>query len=106
MLKAVADGGPCRRVNRGRGGYLHVVDRELIVRLHLGDLHIRTPGEGIVVLDAVADVGFQSMKLAFHELGGARRSEHPKRNVALSHDPVRGDDVVEIADVIAVQVGH
>ena len=54
--------------------------------------------------EPIFDVGTQHREHAVDDVTRPRRPEHAQRLRCRAHHPLRGDHVVQIADVIAVQV--
>ena len=78
------------------------VEQDAWCRLDHFDL--RFPREIGVMSKAVLDVGTQHRAQSVHHRTGARRTEKTQGLRNHAHDPVGRDDVVEVADVIAVQM--
>ncbi len=106
IVNPVPEGRPHRRVVGRCGRNTHGPFDEQLTPLALGDLGRGCPGEVVVVRHAVADVGFEHGFGRPDEVGGAGRSEDGERAGLERHDPARRDDVVEVGDVVAVQVGE
>ena len=84
----------------------HRANAEIFVRSNLDDVDGEiTVGAQVVVMGvAVTLIEAQHLEHRVDDLTSADRSDHSKRNVDGHHDPARGDKVVEIGDVIAVQM--
>jgi hypothetical protein len=59
----------------------------------------------VVVSVSITLIEREHMKHCVNDLAGAHWSNNFERNVHGHHDPARGDEVIEIGDVIAMQVG-
>ena len=72
-------------------------------RLHFGDNDVRLPCECVGMMrKAVADVWRKSSECCINNFLCARRAVNVQRRFGLAHDVVRGDDVVEVGEVVAV----
>jgi hypothetical protein len=106
VVDPVADGGVHGLVVGRRRGHADVAQREHHAVGHLVHHRVGAPVEVLVVREAVADV------LLEHGLGGPHHALGPDRAVDGERvrdeggDPAGGDDVVEVGDVVAVQVGE
>ena len=58
-----------------------------------------------MVGNPVPDIGLQRMELAFDKLCRSNRSVNLQGRIALGHNPVRGDHVVQGTHVITVEMG-
>ena len=84
----------------------HVADGERVAWRHLGhlDLHAGARTQISVMVEAILLVERQHRAQAIDDLLGADRTIDACDDGVRRHDPARGNDVVQVADVIAVQV--
>ena len=106
VVDPVADGRVDRRMVGGRRRHPHGAALEHDALGDVGGHRGRPPGEVVVVGQPVADVGLQHRLGGGHEGRRARRAEDVEGIRGEGHGPPRGDDVVEIGDVVAVEMGE
>ena len=102
MFETEADGGVHWRMHGCCGRDVYIVEVERVAGLEFGDVDPGAFGQRLVVGDAVTDVELKRVHLPLHELGDTRRAVDLERAIALGHDPVHRDHIVEVADVVAM----
>ncbi len=97
-----------RRLDRAMVGrsdpHARRTNREHVTRRDLEDFHVGHPREIVVVRKAISNVGRKRRECGVDDFTQPRRSIDQQGATLWAHDPVRGDDVVEVGDVIAVQM--
>ena len=74
--------------------------------LDLDDLHRWAIVEVFVVREAIANVGLEGCDEMVHHVAGPRRADDRQRCRLERRHPSGGDNVVQVGDVVAVQVGQ
>ena len=106
VVDAEAHRGPDRRMIGGRRRHPNRSILEDLAPFDLGHHRGRSPAQVFVVSHAIADIGFEHLLGRLQEPGCPPGSEHHQRVRLKRHGPAHGEEVVEVGDVVAVEMGE